>query len=163
MSRKPVRFILVVLSGAALTAAAASASARPAGGAAGLGARTAAAGSRVQVRPTGIGDVLVNGSGFTLYVFSRDGRNRDRCMSISGCRGAWPLDRTHGRPVAGRGARRSLLGTIKLAGGVTQVTYSGHPLYTYSGDSSPGQTGYVGAFQFGGTWRAIRASGRLAG
>jgi predicted lipoprotein with Yx(FWY)xxD motif len=43
--------------------------------------------------------------------------------------------------------------------GGKQVTYAGHPLYTYSGDSGPGQTSYVGAKSFGGTWYAINASG----
>ncbi len=160
MSRKPITISLAALSAAALTGVAASASAHPAQGAK---VAAATAGAKVQVKHTSLGNVLVNGRGFTLYAFSRDGRNHDRCMSISGCRGIWPLDRTHGRPVAGRGVHRSMLGTIHLAGGVTQVTYAGHPLYTYSGDSFAGETDYVGVSQFGGTWRAIRASGHPAG
>lgn len=160
MSSKPITITLAALSAAALSGVAASASARTARVAKGA---SAAAGAKVQVRHTSLGDVLVNGRGFTLYAFSRDGRNHDRCMSISGCPGVWPLDRTHGRPAAGRGVHRSMLGTIRLAGGVTQVTYAGHPLYAYSGDSSAGQSDYVGVSQFGGTWRAIRASGHMAG
>ncbi|MFI4993711.1 MAG: hypothetical protein ACHQCH_08880 [Solirubrobacterales bacterium] len=50
------------------------------------------------------------------------------------------------------------MSSIRSAGG-KQVTYAGHPLYTYSGDSGPGETSYVGEKQFGGTWYAINASG----
>jgi predicted lipoprotein with Yx(FWY)xxD motif len=53
------------------------------------------------------------------------------------------------------GVKASLLSTTSGH----QVTYAGHPLYTYSGDSGPGDTSYVGAKSFGGTWYAINASG----
>ena len=62
-----------------------------------------------------------------------------------------------------RGLKPSLLGTIALGGGRRQVTYAGHPLYTYAFDSGPAETGYVGATQFGGTWRALSATGRPLG
>jgi predicted lipoprotein with Yx(FWY)xxD motif len=118
-------------------------------------------GAKVQVRHTALGGILADGRGMTLYVFTRDTRNHDRCVSISGCSGIWPAVKTNGQVSAAGGVRRSLLGTIKLAGGVRQVTYAGHPLYTYSGDSGPGQTDYVGVPQFGGTWYAINAAGRI--
>lgn len=121
----------------------------------------AARGAKVQVRHTSIGGVLANGGGFTLYTFTLDGRSRDRCVTVSGCTGVWPVLKTSGSPVAGSGVRRSLLGTSKLPGGARQVTYAGHPLYTYVGDSGPGETGYVGVHQFGGAWYAINAAGRI--
>ena len=65
-----------------------------------------------------------------------------------------------GKPVAGPGVRASLLSTIRLPGGTRQVTYAGHALYLYSGDTGPGQTSYVGETAFGGRWYAIDASGR---
>ncbi len=108
----------------------------------------------VQLRHTRLGNILVNGSGRTLYEFTRDRSGRSSCMSISGCSEVWPSLKASGRPTAGTGIRSSLLSSH---GG--QVTYAGHPLYTYSGDSSAGQTSYVGAKQFGGTWYAINASG----
>jgi predicted lipoprotein with Yx(FWY)xxD motif len=120
-----------------------------------------AAGAKVQVRHTSLGNVLANGRGFTLYTFTRDGRGRDRCVTVTGCTGVWPVLRTSGSPIAGNGIRRSLLGTIKLPGGTRQVTYAGHPLYTYVGDSGPGETGYVGFHQFGGAWYAINPAGRI--
>lgn len=124
-----------------------------------------AAGGRAQIRlmHTGLGNVLVDGRGFTVYAFSRDGKGKDRCATTSGCTQTWPVTRTQGSPRAGHGVRSALLGTIRLRGGITQVTYGGHPLYGYSGDSSRGQTDYVGASQFGGVWRAVKASGRAVG
>jgi predicted lipoprotein with Yx(FWY)xxD motif len=123
-------------------------------------ASAAASAAHVDLRSTALGKVLVNGSGFTLYVFGRDSRDKDRCVAISGCTGAWPPLTTHGRAVAGRGVQASWLGTIELPGGTRQVTYDGHPLYTYAFDSGPGQTDYVGASAFGGVWRALTASGK---
>jgi predicted lipoprotein with Yx(FWY)xxD motif len=127
----------------------------------GAGARSTSKSTTIEIRSTALGKALVNGSGFTVYVFTRDGRNRDTCVGISGCTGVWPVVRTTGAPSAGIGVKRSLLGTIKLADGIRQVTYAGHPLYSYSGDSSRGATGYVGARQFGGSWYAITAAGKL--
>ena len=124
-------------------------------------ARAAAAGTTIKLRKTGKGKLLVNSRGFTVYSFSKDGKRMDRCQKLSGCTSIWPVVQTHGRPRAGRGVKRSKLGTIKLANGATQVTYAGHPLYTYSGDGSPGATSYIGFSQFGGRWRAVRASGAL--
>lgn len=108
----------------------------------------------VQLRHTRLGSILVNGSGRTLYEFTRDHAGRSACAPVSGCSEIWPSLKASGRLTAGTGIRSSLLSTH---GG--QVTYAGHPLYTYTGDSGAGQTSYVGAKQFGGTWFAINASG----
>ncbi len=123
----------------------------------------AATATTVAVRSTRLGRILVNSRGFTVYAFSRDGRGEDRCVAISGCTAVWPPLTTHGSVRAGAGVQASLLGTISLGGGTRQVTYAGHPLYTYAADSGPGQTDYVGASQFGGVWPALQSSGRLVG
>ena len=115
--------------------------------------------AKVQLHKTSKGKILVNASGFTLYEFTKDGHNRDACAKISGCPGIWPALTTSGKPKAGSGVSASKLSTITLSGGAKQVTYAGHPLYTYSGDSGPGDTSYVGAMQFGGSWHAINAAG----
>jgi len=107
--------------------------------------------------------VLVDEKGFTVYAFSRDGRRKDRCAMTQGCTAVWPVIRTNGAPRAGRGVKRSLLATIRLSGGATQVTYAGHPLYHYSGDVSPASTSYVGVSQFRGVWRALKPTGAPAG
>jgi predicted lipoprotein with Yx(FWY)xxD motif len=116
--------------------------------------------TKIQLRRTEIGKVLVDGSGFTLYRFSRDPRNGDTCVKIMECTNLWPPVLSSGRPVAGPGVRAGLLSTIKLPGGRRQVTYAGHPLYRYSPATEKGETGYAGAQQFGGTWYAVNAAGR---
>jgi predicted lipoprotein with Yx(FWY)xxD motif len=115
----------------------------------------------VKVRNTALGKILVNGQGFTLYVFTRDRKNKDRCVKVSGCLQIWPALPGNRKPIAGRGVKASLLGTITISRRVKQVTYAGHPLYTYVGDSGIGETSYVGTPQFGGTWYAINAAGHL--
>ncbi len=111
---------------------------------------------------TSLGKVLVDGRGHTLYVFTRDSKDKDRCAAISGCSGVWQALTTTGRPHASGGVRASLLGTIAL-GGRRQVTYAGHPLYTYAFDNAPDEVDYVGVTQFGGTWLALSTAGRTVG
>jgi predicted lipoprotein with Yx(FWY)xxD motif len=116
--------------------------------------------AKLELRKTSVGTILVNARGRTLYAFSRDGHNRDACAKITNCLAAWPAVTTSGAPVAGKGVRRGLIGTIVLKRGVRQVTYAGHPLYTYIGDSAPAQTYYVNFFQYGGFWPAVNAAGK---
>ena len=104
---------------------------------------------------------LVNSHGRTLYGFTRDSRNKDRCVTTSGCTSTWPVAASTGKPTAGPGVKSSKLSTITLSNGSRQVTYAGHPLYTYVGDSSAGETDYVGRQQFGGTWLAVNGAGKL--
>ena len=120
-----------------------------------------ASGSRakLQVRRTRVGTILVNTRGFTVYAFTRDGVNRNNCAEVTGCQSVWPPVTTSGKPIAGRGVSSRLIGTIALKNGVRQVTYAGHPLYTYIADSGPGQTFYVNVSQFGGRWPAVNAAG----
>jgi len=109
----------------------------------------------VQLRHTSLGSILVSSSGRTLYEFTRDHANKSSCAAISGCSAVWPSLKASGRPTAGSGVKASLLSSTSG----NQVTYAGHPLYTYSGDNGPGKTSYVGVKQFGGTWYALNASG----
>jgi predicted lipoprotein with Yx(FWY)xxD motif len=145
-------FLAVALTSAAIAATAASADP-------GTPAAHSSSAATVALRHTGLGSILVNSSGRTLYEFTRDHTNKNTCAPISGCSEAWPPLKTSGRPTGGSGIKASLLSSINLPGGGKQVTYAGHPLYTYSGDSGPGKTSYVGARAFGGTWYAISASG----
>jgi predicted lipoprotein with Yx(FWY)xxD motif len=118
-------------------------------------------GATVKVRSTDIGKIVVNRRGFTMYVFSRDRRGHEACVNIAGCTTIWPPLTTKSRPVAGKGIKRALLGTIKLPNGQKQVTYAGWPLYGYITDTQPGETSYVGVNQSGGRWYAITPSGKL--
>ncbi len=131
-------------------------------GAATAGAATPAAAHAPTVRleRTSVGTILVDGSGSLLYLFTRDRRNKDRCANVSGCLMVWPALTTAHRPVAGTNVRSSLLGTIKLRGAVRQVTYAGHPLYTYVLDFDPTSTFYVGTNEYGGRWYAVNAAGK---
>jgi predicted lipoprotein with Yx(FWY)xxD motif len=116
--------------------------------------------AKLQLRHTPLGSILVNRAGHTVYVFTRDSRNHDRCAATAGCTGIWPLLTTSGTPTLGPGVKRSLVGTIQVAG-ARQVTYAGHPLYTYIADAGPGDTSYVGQQQFGGKWFALNAAGHV--
>lgn len=147
---------IAVVAGAALSAIVAPTSAAPSR----ARAHAASGPATIHLRRTRKGMILVDGRGFTVYAFSHDPRKRDTCLAIGGCAGLWPPVRTSGRPRAGRGVRSSLLGTIRIHGG-QQVTYAGHALYGYAGDSSPGQTSYVGVTQFHGVWSALRSTGAL--
>ena len=123
-------------------------------------ASAASASTTVRARHTRIGTILVGADGDTLYAFSRDTRNHDACASIHGCLSVWPIIAATATPRAGSGVNRSLLGTIRV-GSARQVTYAGHPLYGYVGNSGPGDVSYVGASEFGGRWPAVSPSGSL--
>jgi predicted lipoprotein with Yx(FWY)xxD motif len=140
-------FLAVALAGTASAATVASAQS--------LAAAHSSRAATVQLRHTSLGNILVNSSGRTLYEFTRDHANRNSCAAISGCSAVWPSLKVSGRPTAGSGVKASLLSTTSG----NQVTYAGHPLYTYSGDGGPGKISYVGVSTFGGTWYAVNASG----
>src|SRR4029077_6369805 len=144
-------FLAVVLAGAASAAAGASAQS-------GLARGHAGRFTTVELRHTSLGKVLATASGFTLYEFTRDRPRTNSCAAIAGCPETWPALQVSGRPTAGPGVKASLLSTIK-SGGKSQVTYAGHPLYIYSGDSGPGETFYVGASVFGEKWYAVISAG----
>jgi predicted lipoprotein with Yx(FWY)xxD motif len=110
----------------------------------------------------GLGQVLVDSEGHTLYAFSGDSAAAATCAGA--CAKAWPpLLVEHGEPEPSNGAGASRLGTIERADGTRQVTYAGHPLYGYSGDKQPGEASGQGASAFGGTWTALKGSGAPAG
>ncbi len=115
--------------------------------------------AKIDLRKTKIGKVLVNSRGFTLYEFAKDTRNKDNCFGHANCITVWPVVKTSGKPIAGKGVRRSLLGAITLPNGRQQVTYAGHPLYTYIGDGKPGNVFGAGILQAGGRWYALNAAG----
>jgi predicted lipoprotein with Yx(FWY)xxD motif len=123
--------------------------------------------AKIVLYRTSIGKILVCGSGcptgqtgYTVYAFTKDAKNRDACQTIKYCLQSWPPILTKGRPIAGAGVKQSLLGSIKLKSGRFQVTYAGHPIYTYIGDSSKHETAFVNYYQFGGYWPGLNASGQ---
>ena len=101
-----------------------------------------------------LGVILVGANGNTLYVFTRDERNKSNCSG--GCAQTWPPHKTVGDPTAGEGVTASILGTITRADGSTQVTYNGRPLYCFANDEKPGDTNGQGV---GGVWFVVSAAG----
>lgn len=93
--------------------------------------------------------ILVDGEGYTLYTFTKDTRNRDDCASLAGCLYVWPA-LVSGKPTVGPGVKRRLVGTIAVPRVGRQVTYAGHPLYGYVGDSRPAETDNINIFQSDG-------------
>jgi predicted lipoprotein with Yx(FWY)xxD motif len=111
----------------------------------------------VKLMHTQYGSVLVDGNGRALYLFTRDRTPSSRCYGA--CAGNWPPFLTPGKPVAFTGSQGTLLGTTARAGGSTQVTYAGHPLYYYVGDHRPGEVLCQGVEEFGGTWYVLTRRG----
>jgi predicted lipoprotein with Yx(FWY)xxD motif len=107
-----------------------------------------------------VGMVLVNPEGFTLYEFEKDKGSTSTCNG--GCAEAWPPLTTEGAPEPGNGATASKLGTSKRSDGSEQVTYAGRPLYTFTGDSEPGEANGNGLDNFGAKWFALDAEGEKA-
>ncbi len=103
-----------------------------------------------------LGDILVDAHGRTLYLFQRDTGMTSACTGQ--CTTNWP-PLVANAPTAGSGANTTLLGTTKRPDGTTQVTYNGHPVYLYSGDSSAGDANGEGLVAFGGSWYTLDPSG----
>lgn len=106
---------------------------------------------------SGVGKVLVGADGFTVYDFHKDKGTTSSCYGA--CAEAWPPVTTTGAPKASDGAMSSQLGTTERRDGTMQVTYAGHPLYTYTADTKPGEANGQDVDAFGGQWYALRASG----
>jgi predicted lipoprotein with Yx(FWY)xxD motif len=117
------------------------------------GPSPAAAGSLKTVNIAGV-TVLTNAKGFTLYSFAPDTASKSNCNGS--CAAYWPP--VTGTSTAGPGVT-GRLGTITRSDGSTQATYNGHPLYTYIGDSHPGQANGNNLNLNGGLWHEVTASG----
>ena len=110
----------------------------------------------VSVRKAKLGRVLLDAQGRTLYLFMKDKNDKSACAGA--CATGWPPLLTSGKPKAGTGVASKLLGTTVRRSG-RQVTYDGHPLYTYAGDSRPGQTNGEGSNAFGAAWYVLAPNG----
>lgn len=107
-----------------------------------------------------VGAVLVDAKGFTVYDFHKDKGTTSSCYG--GCAAVWPPVLSEGAPQAGEGASSSKLGTTKRKDGSVQVTYAGHPLYTYEADKKPGEANGNDVDSFGAEWYALKGSGEEA-
>jgi predicted lipoprotein with Yx(FWY)xxD motif len=123
----------------------------------GVAAGSAASGrATVMVHSTKLGTILVDKQGRTLYDFVKDKKNKSECAGA--CAKFWPPLLTNGKPQAAKGVEAKLLGTTVRKSG-TQVTYNGHPLYLYAGDTKAGQTNGQGSTNFGAAWWVLAPNG----
>ena len=111
----------------------------------------------VQVRRTGLGQILVDSRGRTLYLFKKDTGGKSACSGS--CAANWPPLLATGRPTAGTGVKASKLATTRRSDGKTQVVYNGHPLYRFIGDGMPGNTNGEGLTAFGARWFVVSPAG----
>ena len=141
----PVALVGVVGAGAAMAATAAT----------GAGGATVKA-----VKSAMYGTVLVAANGKTLYRYTIDGKGVNRCTANATCNKYWPslLVKPGVKPTAAGGANAALVGTIKAAHGLRQVTYAGWPLYFFAGDKAAGQVNGQG---FGKQWYLVNTKGAL--
>lgn len=115
-----------------------------------------ATGKALRTTTIGGATVLTNAKGFTLYWFAPDTSTTSNCNGS--CATVWPP--APGPATAGSGVSGTL-GTITRSDGTAQATYNGHPLYTYSGDTAPGQASGNGLNASGGVWHEVTVSGGM--
>ena len=110
----------------------------------------------------GVGTVLVNGDGKTLYLLTSEQGGKLTCTDDNGCTKFWPdteLPSGVTSATAGTGVDASKLGTIKSSSGSLYVTYAGWPLYTFVKDTAAGSANGEGINSFGGTWETLTPAG----
>jgi predicted lipoprotein with Yx(FWY)xxD motif len=109
----------------------------------------------------GLGKVLVDGQGLTLYLFVPD-KQSGVSTCYNECAQGWPpllLPIGVTAPVAGPGIKASLLGTTHRTDGTVELTYNKWPLYTWQGDSTPGQAAGQALNNLGGLWYVLSPAG----
>ena len=144
-------------SSASTPATSAPATSAPAAGAsspASSAPASSASGSALSMTTINGTAVVTDSKGMTLYWFVPDTSSASKCTGS--CATYWPPVTG---PVTGGSGVTGMLGTITRPDGTTQATYDGHPLYTYAGDSAPGQAKGNGLNVSGGLWWEMTVSG----
>ena len=121
------------------------------------GSAASASSTVISSASSSAGPVLINGSGRAVYVWAKDTKDMSACTGA--CASAWPPVQATGKVTAALSAVSSDLGTITRSDGTKQVTYDGHPLYYFSGDSGAGQANGQGSDNFGAEWWLVAPSG----
>jgi len=158
----PVKLGIPVASALLATACSSAAASSPASSpssapAAGSSASASTTGTVITTKAGSAGVFLTAGSGRAVYLWAKDGMNMSACSGA--CAAAWPPVPATGKLTATGGAKASDLGTITRSDGTKQVTYDGHPLYYFVGDSAAGQTNGQGSDNFGAKWWLVASSG----
>ncbi len=116
----------------------------------------AATGVAIQLTDSSLGSIVTDGDGRTLYVFTADATNTSSCSGQ--CSDNWPALTTDGAPKLGDGLDAEDFATIARDDGSTQVTFYGHPLYYFAGDSAAGDVNGQG---LSGKWYVVGADGQM--
>ena len=126
----------------------------------GSGAKVTAAppAATITLAKNGLGSVLVDSQGMTLYMFTPDTATTSACYG--GCAALWPPLLLTGKLRAAIGLQTPLLGTLQRTDGSLQVTYNGHPLYYFAKDAKAGDTNGQGLF---GKWWVLSGTGTPIG
>jgi predicted lipoprotein with Yx(FWY)xxD motif len=119
--------------------------------------RSRSGGETVKVADSRYGRILVDGDGRTLYLFDKERGGSSECYGA--CAQAWPPLLTKGLPRAAGAADAKLIGTTKRSDGSVQVSYRGHPLYHYHGETEAGQVLCQNVSEFGGVWLVVDPGG----
>jgi predicted lipoprotein with Yx(FWY)xxD motif len=111
------------------------------------------------IQHTPEGSILATGTGNTLYDFVPDTPDHSTCLN-DGCVFQWPPLLSTGSIRVGPGVNRSLVGTLNRPDGSVQLSYGGHPLYTYNLDVKPGMVTGQAIDQDGGPWYVLTPKGQ---
>jgi predicted lipoprotein with Yx(FWY)xxD motif len=144
-------------SGSGSTQAASSAPAASPGSSGASSGASSSGATVITTATSSAGAFLTDGSGRAVYLWVKD--TGDKSMCTGACAGAWPPVTTTSTVTAAGSAKASDLGTITDSSGAKQVTYDGHPLYYFSGDSGPGTASGQGSDGFGAKWWLIAPNG----
>jgi predicted lipoprotein with Yx(FWY)xxD motif len=160
LTHAPVRRLgrcrILVLSAAAVALAAAGCG-NDSGTGAAPGPVPTANGDAVSAQTTSLGSILVNGQGKTVYEFANDTGSSSTCSGA--CASVWPAVPAPASLPASLPGVTGKLGTTTRADGSRQLTVAGHPVYTFSGDSAPGQTNGQNQVLNGGLWTVVSPAG----
>ena len=159
LARVPVPVKLAAPLAVALLAAAAcsSGSSSSSGSTSAAGSGSSASSTVITTKTSSGGSFLTNSAGRAIYLFMADSSGKSNCSGA--CAAAWPPVIAAGQPTAVGGAQASDLSTITRSDGTKQVTYDGHPLYYFEGDTGPGTDKGQGLDNFGAKWWLVAPSG----
>ena len=164
----PISLALGAAAAAAACSSSSSAAAAPSSSAPASSATASASASALTISVKsvpGVGNVLVNGQGKTLYMLTSEKGGKITCTASNGCTKVWPetVVVTGTKATAGSGVQSALLGTVTGASGSPEVTYNNWPLYTFVEDKKPGEDNGTDSKAFGASWYPLHPNGEKAG
>jgi predicted lipoprotein with Yx(FWY)xxD motif len=148
---------VALLAAAACSSSGSSSSSGSTSPSAAASASSAASSTVITTKTSSGGSFLTNSAGRAVYLFMADTTGKSTCDGA--CAAAWPPVVATGQPTASGSAQASDLGTITRSDGTKQVTYNGHPLYYFEGDTGPGTDKGQGLNGFGALWYLVTPSG----